>query len=172
MVAYRNVLGSKTNLSISNIIRLAWPTILSNAVLLIVCLVDLYFVGKIGTNAIVAVSLAVVTWWTIANFFEGLRHGTIILAARLFGEGKHDKISQVLNSGIFFSVIFGIILALLAGPITRLVYKYMTQNDEVRRLGIEYLPVILYSAISVFFFYVVEGFLRGLKSVLLPTILS
>jgi putative MATE family efflux protein len=162
----------KNDFSLKKIIQLTFPTLLSQATLMIVTVVDMYFAGGIGTSAIAALSIAHTTWTMMVAFFEGLRLGTTIIASEYFGAKRHEDMYHVGRIGLAISAILGVVLIVFGKPISVLVYSIVVKDPEVQRLGIEYLPWILASGGFVFTTFVIDGMFRSINRVVIPTIIT
>ena len=60
----------KHEFSLKKIIQLTFPSFLSQATLMLVGIVDMYFAGTIGTSAISALAIAHTTWNMVAAFLK------------------------------------------------------------------------------------------------------
>lgn len=161
-----------TNPSLRNIFRLSWPTILSYLALLTVNIVDLYFVGGLGREAIAAVSLAGVIWFFLCSVFDGLRQATTIMISGYVGENKTDKIGLVLNFGLGLGIVLSLPIVAFSGIFSKFIYSVMSNDPEVARIGAEYLPMLLRFSFATFLFFVIEGFFRGLGNTFIPMVIS
>ena len=87
----RNIFGYK------QIGKLAFPIIAAQSVVLLNGMIDLAFVGPLGTEAIAAVAVANALCAVIFNFLEGLRLGTTVLVARFSASGEQAKATFSLH---------------------------------------------------------------------------
>ena len=162
----------KNDFSLKKIIQLTSPTLLSQATLMIVGIVDMYFAGTIGTSAISALAIAHTTWNMIVAFFEGLRLGTTVIASRYFGASRHEDMYHVGRIGLAISGIIGTLLIIFGKPISVLVYSLVVKDPEVQALGVKYLPWILASGGFVFSTFVIDGMFRSVNRVVIPTMIT
>lgn len=162
----------KHDFSLKKIIQLTFPTFLSQATVMIVGIVDMYFAGTLGTPAISALAIAHTTWNMIVAFFEGLRLGTTVIASRYFGAQRHEDMYHVGRIGLAISAVVGALLVVFGKPIAVLVYGIVVKDPEVQALGIEYLPWILASGGFVFTTFVIDGMFRSVNRVVIPTMIT
>lgn len=158
--------------SLKKILQITFPTFLSQATLMTVGMVDMYFAGGLGTAAVSTLFIAHTTWSTIAAFFEGLRLGTTVIASRLFGEKRHEDMYHVGRIGILTSIIIGVLLVVFSAPISKIIYGTIVQDPHVQALGLEYFPWILACGGFVFITFVIDGMFRGVNRVVIPTIIT
>jgi len=150
-----------------NIIKLAWPAIVSQAAIVMVGLIDLFFIRKMGTVAIAAVSVANLVNTTMYNFLDGIKHGTTVMVARYFGAQKKDAISKVLFISIISAIFLGIALMFVAYPLSVGCYQ-LIGDESIKFDGVEYLYILTLAAPFVLIFYTFTGFFRGLEDTLTP----
>lgn len=162
----------KNDFSLKKILYLTAPTLLSQATLLLVGLVDMYFAGTIGTSAISALAIAHTTWSMIVAFFEGLRLGTTVIASQFYGAQRHEDMYHVGRIGLIASAVIGSVLVIFGRPIAQLVYSIVVKDPEVYALGVDYLPWILACGGFVFVTFVIDGMFRGVNRVVIPTLIT
>lgn len=160
------------DLSFGNIIKLSLPTVIAHFAVLLIGIIDLYFVGKFGAQAITAVAIGVSVWWAIAYFFDGLRSAMVVLVANSLGKMDTLGIAKLLNSGLFLALLSGFVFLLLANPIAYVICSNISDDPEVVRLSTEFLQYLLPTAPFCFIMFVAEGFFRGLCNVRLPMLLA
>jgi putative MATE family efflux protein len=129
-------------------------------------------VGKLGAQAITAVSIGVTAWWTLAYFFDGLRSAMVILVANCMGRQDNLSISRFLNAGFFLALASGLFFLLFSNAIAAKTCNMLSQDPVVIKLGTEFLQYLLPAAPFCFVMYVAEGFFRGIGNVHLPMLLS
>ena len=154
--------------STKNIFRLAWPTIISQSTILTVGIIDLLFIGQLGTAAIAAIAISNAFINTFYQFMEGIRTGTTVLTARNFGAEDKTTISKVLNLSMIFSLIIGIIIILVAPIISNLVYAIAQSPEALSAGGDKYLYIRLLETPFFLLFLAISGFFRGLENTFIP----
>ena len=103
-----------TQTPVSSLIpRLAVPTIVSMLVSSIYNMADTYFVSQIGTSASAAVGVvfSIMAIIQAVGFTIGMGGG--ILASRSLGAKDKDRADTLVTLSFFFSLLFGVILAIL-----------------------------------------------------------
>jgi len=164
---------------IKNMWHLALPMMAANLLHNVFNIVDMFFVGKLGPEAIAAVAMSGILLGVIWTGIMGVSVGTVAMVARFFGardfEGANSVTTQSLLLGILGSIPITIFGYLLAEPILRL----LGAQGEVLSLGISYLRIISLGSITVFLYFLLSSALRGagdavtpLKILILCTILN
>ena len=161
--------------SSKNILKLAWPSMISQGVIILVGMIDLIFIGKFGTLATATVSIANFVCVAIYTFLEGLRSGTTVLIAHFLGAKDKKNITKIFNRNLFFALCIGLSIFILAYPLSYAIYsvawKFM-ENIQIKPLGINYLSIRLLAAPFILIFFTITGLFRGLKNAFVPFLIT
>ncbi len=100
------------------------PAIVGVAALMSVGLVDAYFIGKLGADALAAVSFIFPVSVALSSLGVGVMVGINSVVARSLGEGDEEKAARRANFGVAFALVCGVVMGFslfaLAGPLFRL----------------------------------------------------
>lgn len=154
-------------ISYKKIIKLALPVTISQSIILLSGMIDLAFIGPYGTEAIAAVSVANILCATLFNFFEGFRIGTTVLIAKAAATNDTKKITAVVNTGLFLSILVGSVIILLAPYASSIVYD-IVGNELIAYYGLDYLTIWLWSLPLALITHVLVGLFRGLRDTVTP----
>ncbi|NIO70658.1 MAG: hypothetical protein GTN71_16910, partial [Anaerolineae bacterium] len=121
-------LAGKRDLTTGNIHRNIWtlavPMILEMATLSVTQIVDTYWVGKLGSAALAAVTIGMNLRWVMNSLANGLGIGGMAVVARRIG--AHDRAQadhatwQAVLLAAFVSLVLGAVGILLAEPALRI----------------------------------------------------
>ncbi|HBS48499.1 TPA: hypothetical protein DEO28_01195 [Candidatus Dependentiae bacterium] len=154
------------------IIFLAVPAIVSQAVIVFVALIGQLFIGQFGALAISAVSISNNSCFAIYNFLEGIRTGTNVLTAKYLGAKNEKNIAGVLFLSLISAILVGGIVIIYAFFIKLNFSKidpfYLIGNQQLRAVGDNFLFASLLGAPFVLIFFAITGFFRGLKDSINP----
>jgi putative MATE family efflux protein len=107
-----------------NLLSLAWPVIISHALTSIGPIIDMVWVGKLGSASVAGVGVASLLVSLLDALKMGLDQGTRAMIARFIGAGDNRGANNAALQGyvvtIGFAAIVGTLGAILAGPILRL----------------------------------------------------
>ena len=124
-------------------------------------LVDLYWVGRLGTDAIAAVGLAGNLTFIVVAGTQMLGVGTTTLVAHATGARNQDRANLVFNQSQVLSICVGT-LFLIAAYVTQGPYTAaLSANEETRRLALEYLLWFIPSLALQFLLIAMASALRG-----------
>lgn len=143
------------------VVLLAIPMILELSLESVFALVDMFFVGKLGENAITTVGLTESVMTLVYSFAIGLSTaGTAIVARRI---GEKDPIAaakagaQTINLAFIITIIFSLLGMWFAADILQL----MGASETVVRDGALFTRIMFAGSFSVFFIFVINGVFRG-----------
>ena len=121
MFKFKNVSISDFYLKYKPILRLALPGMLENILQVLLGVVDIYFVGKIGTKAIAGVGVTNLTMNVYIAFFLALSIASGALISRYTGQNSNENVSRALNTsismGLLVALFFGFLNLILAKEI-------------------------------------------------------
>jgi Na+-driven multidrug efflux pump len=106
------------------ILALSLPTLAGNVLQSTFNIIDLYFVGRVGTEAIAAVSVAGTIMMLIITGNVGISIGSTALVSRYSGGRETEKLHRAVGSTLALAAVFSLFIAvggpLLARPILEL----------------------------------------------------
>lgn len=171
-------LASRTQLLLNGpiartLLKLAAPNIIVSTITISTSMLDAFFVGSLGSEALAGVSLVfplLMLMTTMAN--GGMGGGVSSAIARALGAGRHDKACAVAVHSIviaatlaaFFSAIF-----LLGGPI---LYRAMGGTGGTLEAALAYSNVVFSGAIAYWMLATLNSIIRGTGNTALPAYLS
>jgi len=128
------------------IMRLAVPTVISMLVTALYNAADTFFVGRISTEAIAAVGLSFSVLAVIQafGFFFGQGSGTCL--SRMLGAGNKKEAGEIAATGLFLSMAFGVILALLAILFLSPLSIFLGATENTLKDTKDYLRIIVLGA--------------------------
>ena len=157
--------GSKSDYTKGSIGRsvllLSVPMVLEMLMESIFAVVDVYFVGRLGENAIATVGLTESLVTIIYTLAIGLSIGVTALVARRIGEHNPDGAAraavQAIIIGLALAVLIGV-TGVLLGP--RLL-DVMGASGDVIKIGSNYTRVMLGGNASILFLFLFNAIFRG-----------
>lgn len=88
------------------------PAIVGVAAIMSIGLVDAYFIGQLGSDALAAISFIFPISVALSSLGVGVMVGINSVVARALGEGEDDKAARRANFGIVFALGSGIVMGL------------------------------------------------------------
>lgn len=143
------------------IVLLAIPMMLELCLESIFAVVDMFFVGKLGENAIATVGLTESTVTIVYSIAMGLSMAATAIIARRTGEknpeGAAHAGAQALIVGGVLAALLGLVGAVFGGDILAL----MGAKPDVVTEGTSYARIYLGSAPAIMYLFLINGIFRG-----------
>jgi putative MATE family efflux protein len=144
-----------------NIWTLAVPMILEMAMLSVTQIVDTYWVGKLGSAALAAVTIGMNLRWVMNSLANGLGIGGMAMVARRIGardraQADHAAWQAVLLAA-FVSLVLGVVGILIAEPTLRI----LGADAEVLLMGVSFLRIVFGGLFTLILVFVINSLLRG-----------
>ncbi|MGY5850158.1 MATE family efflux transporter [Salegentibacter sp. F14] len=147
---------------------LAWPIILANILQTAYQLIDTFWLGRLGADAVAAVSISFPILFLILSLGAGLTLAGTVIVSQYKGAEDQGQVnyssSQTVLVIFFISVLLAIIGYFAAAPLMKLVGA----GPEILEDSVSYFQVSSWGFIFLFMFYVFQSLMRGIGNVLLP----
>ena len=153
----------------SNILYMTIPILITQILQSVYNLTDMFFVGRLGPEAIASVSMSGILVGIIITFAVGISVGTLSLVSRYIGAGKKKDAEEIIIQSIFLSILSYIIVFVFALFFIKPTFELMGANQEVTMLGIEYIRIILFGSIFIFISVLMNSSLRASGDSITPT---
>ncbi|MBI3472327.1 MAG: MATE family efflux transporter [Candidatus Solibacter usitatus] len=159
------ILGSRQDFTEGSlnraIVLLAIPMVLEMVMESLFGVVDAYFVGRLGTDAVGAVGVTEALLTLIFPLCMGLSMATTATVARRIGEKNHegaaDAAVQAIAAGLVISVLFGAVgLAFAPGFL-----KLMGAPPGVRETGSRFAAILLGGSGTIVMLFLMNAVFRG-----------
>jgi putative MATE family efflux protein len=150
--------------------RLSWPVMTFMVFQTTMELVDLFWVGKLGTSAVAALSLSNSLFWMLFTFAEIVNSATLSLTARYRGACDSGGVATVARHSFWLAMALSVlIVALVFGLGDKFISMYRVEA-EVHGLALLYLRVIGVSFIFVYIAMALGSCLQGVGDTRTPMI--
>ena len=157
--------GTETNFTSGNINRaifmLSVPMILEMVMEALFAIVDVFFVAKIGTEAVATVGLTESVLMLVYSIAIGLSTAATALVARRIGEENPAGASHAVGQVIFISLTFAVLMGIPGLVFAHDVLRLMGGDAHLIANGSGYTRVILASAPAIILLHTLSGCLRG-----------
>lgn len=140
--------------------RLAVPVVLAELGWMTMGLVDVMMVGRVGAEAIGAVSIGSNVFFPIAIFGIGILLGLDFLVARASGAGKLDEAHRALHHGLVLAALFTVLLTAAVLVVTPRI-DVLGIRAEVARQTEDYLGPLAWSMGPLLAYFVFQRYLQA-----------
>ncbi len=150
------------------LVRLAMPIVLAQFLQTIYNVVDTFWVGRLGADAVAAITLSFPIIIVLLSLAGGLTIGGTALVAQYTGARQPEKAGEVAAQSLLailvVSVVLGVVGVALAGPLLRLVGA----TDSVLPMAKTYLVIFMSGVGFVFLSFAYSSILRGVGDTMTP----
>lgn len=143
------------------IVTMSFPIMLSMLVQALYNIVDSAFVARISEDALTAVSLAFPVQLLMIAVATGAGVGVNALLSRRLGQKKQAEADAVAVNGVFLSVCFWLVFAVLGLLFGRAFIAAFTDVPAVVDMGTSYVTFVTVASCGVFLLFVAERLMQA-----------
>ncbi|ALE17352.1 Multi antimicrobial extrusion protein (Na(+) /drug antiporter), MATE family of MDR efflux pump [Altererythrobacter epoxidivorans] len=110
------------------------PMIIGVAAIMSIGLVDAYFIGQLGKDALAAISFIFPVSVAITSLGVGIMVGINSVVARALGEGDDEKAARRANFGILVAIATGLVIGALLYLLLDPLFRLMQAPDDLMPL--------------------------------------
>ncbi len=153
------------------VLALSFPTMLANVLQSGFLLVDMWFVGRLGTGALAAVSVSGVVMSVIFPFVIGLTVGSNALISRAHGSGDASALNRTIFSVLVFAATLSLVLTAAGTPLADEIIGLFHVEPRVHQQALAYLRIMLGGISFMICLFLVNAVLRALGDAMTPFII-
>ncbi|MBU4317763.1 MAG: MATE family efflux transporter [Proteobacteria bacterium] len=152
----------------ANLWALSWPTMISSTIFMIGPMIDMIWVGKLGSAAIAGVGVSGMAVMVIMSAIMGLNTGNRALLARFVGAGDQAQANHVAQQSFVISVIFAIIMAIIGIFHAEFILTFLGVKPDVVKEGADYMRVMFVGAITMSMMMMATGIMQASGDAIAP----
>lgn len=153
------------------IFSLAIPTIVGFLGIILFEAIDIFWIGKLGANAVAAVGGASFLLWTLFALMNLTNTGTATLIAQFWGAGDREARHQVAREAFWYVLLFSLITIIILHFTIADLLRLMGLDQATQKLALEYFRVYLYGLPMIYLFNLQGQILNAQGAVRLRTII-
>ncbi len=153
---------------IKSVFAVALPMMAGNLFQMVYNLIDTFWVGKIGKEAIAAVSFSFVLIFILISIAGGLSTASSIVVAQYFGARDYKRLKTAISIAIWFIGGVAFLLSLFGLSFSSTLIGFLNPAPDVFPLAERYFRIIMGGIPFMFLFFVLSGILRGLGNAVIP----
>lgn len=150
--------------------RLAFPVILSNLLISLVGVVDVFMAGRLGPVEIAAVGMASSVRMLVLIGVLSVTAGAMALAAQAHGSGDAARVSHVARQSLSLTVILALALSVVGYLLSEPLLRLLGGGGDPRAvvLGTDYLQIIFLGTVFLALNLVVNSLMQGVGDTVTP----
>jgi putative MATE family efflux protein len=143
------------------VVLLAVPMVLEMIMESIFLVVDVFFVGKLGADAITTVGVTESMMTILYAAAIGLSIGATATVARRIGEKDPDAAAHAGAQAILLGITFGAVVGVIGGVFAPQLLAAMGASEDVVRTGSTFARVMLGASVNVVLLFLINAVFRG-----------
>lgn len=143
------------------LVSLAWPLVAGNLLQTFYNLADMFWVGRVGPEAVAAISLMFPTAWMFVSIAMGLTAASVALVSQHVGAGEDRKADNVVAQTLLLTVVVGVVMSVGGYAFRHPLLAIIGAEGQVYTAALSYLEVLFVAIPFTFLFFVFRAVLRG-----------
>ena len=135
------------------LLHLAWPLVLGNLLQTFYNLADMFWVGRVSSEAVAAVSLMFPLSWLFVSTAMGITAATIALVSQYVGADDDRMADKVVAQTILLTLAVSSVLAAVGFYFRRPLLTLIGARDQVFVEALAYIEVIFLALPLTFLFF-------------------
>jgi len=140
---------------------LAPPMMLETGIMNVAQLLDTYWVGRLGSAALAAVTISITVRWVLNSLANGLGIGGMAVVARRIGARNQAAAEHATWQTILLGLVVSLALGGLGLAVARPLLALLGADAEVLPLGLAYLRVGFGGIFTLILVFAINAMLRG-----------
>jgi MATE family multidrug resistance protein len=149
-----------TRASMGQVMRLAWPLILTNSAWTLQIILDRVLLSRSSTEAVGAAMSAVMIFWTVLTLFQWTVNYATTFVAQYTGAGQPHKVGAVVGQALWLAVLSGLGFLVLV-PLAEPIFLALGHEPALNRLEVVYFRCLCFSALPILISAAVGSFFAG-----------
>lgn len=137
------------------ILAIAVPVVINSFLQTLYNLTDTYWLGRIGTEPLAAISLITPVQNAIVNFGSGFTVAGAVLIAQFTGAGLRSEAEKMANQIFLCSMCFSLLCVLMLEAFTPAIVRWLGAEGDTLRHAVIYMRVV---ALDIPFLFIVNLF--------------
>jgi MATE family multidrug resistance protein len=144
----------------AELLKLAWPFIVSNSVWMLQLLFDRVLLSRYGTLAVGAAMASGILFWVPLSLFQGTAGYVTTFVAQYVGAGQLRRVGPVMWQALLFSILSGVAFLALV-PFAPVVVALGGHERQLQILEVDFLQCLALSGVPALITASIGGFFAG-----------
>lgn len=140
---------------------LAPPMMLETGIMNVSQILDIYWVGRLGSAALAAVTISITIRWVLNGMANGLGIGGMAVVARRIGAKDQAAAEHATWQTILLGLSVSLLLAVVGLIVARPLLLLLGADAEVLPLGLAYLRISFAGIFTLVLVFAINAMLRG-----------
>lgn len=153
---------------LGSLVRLAVPIVLANLLQTAYQLIDTFWVGRLGADAVAAVSLSFPVIFLLISLGSGLAMAGSVLVSHARGQRDQRRVDRVAGQTLLLVIGTAALLSLVGYFISPILMRWMGAQPSVLPAAVAYLRISFYGLVFLYGYFAFQSLMRGVGSVRAP----
>jgi len=153
---------------VRSLLSLTWPMMTSALLQNLQSVIDLFWVGNLGSHAVAALALSVTILMTLFPLLMGAATGTVAMVSRRVGEGRHDEASRVCAQSLSVGAALGLAAGALGFVFAERMCALLGAGPDSGPAAVMYLKVTFAGSVISFLLFIGNSALQAAGNALAP----
>jgi putative MATE family efflux protein len=131
-------------------------------------LIDLFWVGGLGSKAVAAVAMSATILMVLFPMLMGLSTGTVALVARAVGAQNFEEASEAASQSLMLAFVLGLLSGLVGWHFSDDFFRLLGASPDIIPDGSAYLKISLLGGFTVFILFIGNAALQGAGDTITP----
>ncbi len=154
-----------------SLLAIAVPVIFANILQTVYQLIDTFWVGRLGTEAVAAVSLSFPLLFFLMSLAMGLVMAASILVAQYNGKEDKENVSFTVGQSLSLVILIAVIISIIGYFSSHYLLSFLTKDVLVLPQATSYLQISFLGIMAMFIYTLFQSSLRGVGEVKVPLII-
>jgi putative MATE family efflux protein len=150
------------------IFSMALPIIMANSLNVIMELANAFFLGKVGSNALAAVTMSFAVIFFIMTFGIGLGIGTVAMVSRAYGARDFSRAEHIGTQSLMLGMAAAVAIGTFGFLFAPHMLSVMGARGEILEMGTIYLKLVFSGLIFMFFMFQSNSVFQGAGQMMTP----
>ena len=151
--------------------KISIPMVISMISIALYGIVDTMFISKISNEALTAAALSIPIQSIITAIALGTSIGLNALLAKTLGENNEKKTKSIIKLGLIVTSISWVVIVIASKSSLNSFFSLFTQNENIKKLGYNYLSIIslfsIWSLYQILFEKILEAYGKTKSSMII-----
>jgi len=153
---------------LGNVLKLSWPMVLSNTLIMLGPFLDMIWVGRLGTAEMAAIASSGIAVGLVVTAVMGLSTGSRAMIARYIGAGDIEGAKHIARQSLFIALVFSIGMAGIGFFLASGFLKLLGLSFEVIAVGTPYVRILFVGSTAIAFRLMAEAILQASGDTVTP----
>ncbi|MDP2796137.1 MAG: MATE family efflux transporter [Methanoregula sp.] len=156
---------------IKGLFTISLPIIVSNLLQSVLEIVDMYFVGRLGAEALAGVAMSMTLMMVLITFVIGLVTATTAFIARHYGAEEFDAIGAIIQHSLYIGLAFSLVLAVCGVLFSDDLLRLLGADATVTAVGAPYLTILFLGSFTMIELWIVITSFQSCGNAITPMII-